>query len=416
MSIPRRHCLVIGGGVVGVHIAALLAEAGHQVDLFDPAGIAERTSRGNAAALAFTDIIPLATPGILWKAPRWLIDPLGPLSIRPAYLFRLAPWLLRFALASRPARVEAATMAQAELMRIAEHETLTLAERAGIAAMIRHDGCLELYESEDELAASQPGWDRKAAAGIAYTHLRGAELAALQPGLSPRFVAGTFVPAWKTVTEPQHYARAVWAYAERLGARLDRCRVTRLDLRRERPAAHLSDGRRIEADRIIVAAGAWSKSVLTGTSAAELPLDTERGYNTTLPSTAFDLKRQLIFPGHGFVITPLENGIRVGGAVEFAGLKARPNFDRATAMLDKARQFLPGLDPANGRQWMGYRPSLPDTLPVLGRLKEHRDVILAFGNGHLGLTQAAAMGRLVTDIVSDQPPPLDLAPFRPDRF
>ena len=137
---------------------------------------------------------------------------------------------------------------------------------------------------------------------------------------------------------------------------------------------------------------------------------------TTLPLGAFDVKRQLIFPRHGFVITPLETGLRVGGAVELGGLKRPPNYARSRAMLEKAARFLPGLKTEGGRHWMGYRPSLPDSLPVIGRARNDPRAIYAFGHGHLGLTQAAAAGRLVRDLVQDRAPPIDLKPFRPGRF
>ncbi|TDH35000.1 FAD-dependent oxidoreductase [Pseudohoeflea suaedae] len=416
MSAPSRDVIVIGAGIVGVNIAAMLSENGHRVRVVDPEGVAEMTSRGNAAALAFSDIMPLASPKIMWKAPRWLFDPLGPLSIRPSYLPRLVPWLTRFALSSTPDRVEASIAAQSAMMDLAARETFALAERADIADLIRHDGSLELYESEGEFRASLPGWDRREASGIEFRHVRGGDLADLQPGLAGRFVAGTFVPGWKTVSDPRDYALAVWKHAEKFGAKLERRKVTRLELSGAKPVAVLEDRTELSAERIVIAAGAWSTRILKGTSAARIPLDTERGYNTTLPRGAFDLKRQLIFSGHAFVVTPLENGVRVGGAVEFAGLDAAPNYARSKIMLDKARDFLPGLDPSGGVEWMGFRPSLPDSLPVLSPLRERGDILLAFGNGHLGLTQSAAMGRIVTDLVSEKTPSIDLAPFRADRF
>jgi glycine/D-amino acid oxidase-like deaminating enzyme len=128
------------------------------------------------------------------------------------------------------------------------------------------------------------------------------------------------------------------------------------------------------------------------------------------------LKRQLTFGGHGFVVTPLSTGVRVGGAVEFAGLEAPPNFARAAALLAKAKRFMPGLRTEGGKQWMGFRPSLPDSLPAIGVSATDARVIYAFGHGHFGLTQSAATARLVADIIFGRPPPLDLAPFRPQRF
>ena len=147
-----------------------------------------------------------------------------------------------------------------------------------------------------------------------------------------------------------------------------------------------------------------------------MPLETERGYNTTLPPGAFDLRRYLIFGEHGFVISPLSSGIRVGGAVELAGLDLPPNYKRSEAMLKKAAVFLPGLRTDGGTQWMGYRPSLPDSLPAIGASRASGRIVYAFGHGHLGLTQSAGTGRLVADLVTGKEPAIDLAPFSPQRF
>lgn len=408
--------IIVGGGIVGIATAALLAEAGHAVTVIDRSGLAEETSKGNAAALAFSDIMPLASPKILLKAPKWLLDPLGPLSIRPSYLPRLAPWLWQFWKASLPARHQASITTQTALMRLAEAEMMALVDRAGIAGMVRHDGSLELYESEAEFNATAVGWQRREQAGIAFEHVRGGRLAELQPGLSHCFVAGTFVPGWKTVSEPQGFALALWAHAERLGAVFEKAEVRSLERSEQGPSVRLADGTTRQADRIVICAGAWSTRLINPVTRLRIPLDTERGYNTTLPPGAFDLRRQLIFSNHGFVVTPLATGVRVGGAVELGGLDLPPNFARSKSMLDKAANFLPGLKTTGGVEWMGFRPSMPDSLPVIGALPEDRSVLLAFGNGHLGLTQSAAMGRLIADIVGGKAPSIDIASCRPDRF
>ena len=155
---------------------------------------------------------------------------------------------------------------------------------------------------------------------------------------------------------------------------------------------------------------------IAATLGEKIPLETERGYNTTLPPGAFDLRRQLTFPGHGFVVTPIGGGVRVGGAVELGGLKRPPNFARSAAMLAKAQRFLPGLRAEGGTPWMGFRPSLPDSLPAIGPSRASPRIIHAFGHGHLGLTQSAATGRLVSDLVAGRALALDIAPFSPQRF
>ena len=246
-------------------------------------------------------------------------------------------------------------------------------------------------------------------------HLEKAELGDYQPGLGASFTRGTFVPGWKTVADPKQLGKALWAYAERQGAAFVQGDVGLAMPSQQRILVQLRHGRTILARRLVIAAGAWSHR-LARPFGDRIPLETERGYNTTLPKTAFDVKRQLIFSGHGFVITPLETGLRIGGAVELGGLERPPNFARSKAMLEKARRFLPGLDASGGREWMGYRPSLPDSLPVIGRARSMPQVIYAFGHGHLGLTQAAATARLVRDLVDGKPAAVDLAAFSAQRF
>ncbi|MGY6707928.1 MAG: NAD(P)/FAD-dependent oxidoreductase [Rhizobiaceae bacterium] len=410
-----RDIVVVGGGIIGIAVAAALVDRGHDVTLVDRTGICEETSSGNAAALAFSDILPLAQKGMIGQVPRWLMDPLGPLSISPAYLPNLLPWLWKFWRAGRSANYQASVQAQAAMMRLAEREWMALMDRTGSRPLLREDGCLELYESEAEWQAAQTGWTERERFGIEFRHVRGTEVAELQPDLSDRFVAGTFVPGWKTVADPQRLGKAVWAHAEAAGARFLNGEVKDVELEGGKPQLRFADGRTLRAAALVIAAGAWSHR-LARRFGDRIPLETERGYNTTLPAGAFDLKRQLVFSRHGFVVTPLEGGIRVGGAVEFAGLERPPNYARAKAMLEKASRFMPGLKTEGGREWMGYRPSLPDTLPVIGPSPSAPNVFYAFGHGHLGLTQSAATGRLIADLVAGVSPAIGLAPYRPDRF
>ena len=407
--------VVVGAGIVGLATAFKLQEAGRRVVLIDRKGMAEETSRGNAGAFAFSDVIPLATSGVMRKLPKWLSDPLGPLAIRPEYLPRIMPYLVRFWRAGWPDRVAASIKAQSALMRLARRETERLVAAAGLGHMVRADGVLELYESEAELRATARDDAAKAAEGIAFRHVRGDELAELQPGLSPRLVCGTFIAEWQTVSDPYDFAVAVGEAALARGARLERGEVTQLRPQDDGVIVELADGSARRASAVVVAAGAWSAR-LTQALGDAIPLETERGYNTTLPAAGFDLRRQLTFPGHGFVVTPLTSGIRIGGAVELGGLDLPPNFRRADAMLHKAAQFMPGLGTGGGTQWMGFRPSLPDSLPAIGFAQRSRRIVYAFGHGHLGLTQAAGTGALVAELLAGTPPSLDLTPFSPQRF
>lgn len=406
---------IIGAGIVGIAAAAYLAEAGRKVTVFDRTGICEETSSGNAGAFAFSDVLPLAHKGMIGNVPKWLADPLGPLSIPPGYLPQLLPWLYRFWRAGAPANYEASLAAQAGLMKLAEQEWAALMARSATGSMLREDGSLELYESEAEFSASLPGWAARDRFGIAYRHVEKSELADYQPGLAGRFVRGTFVPEWKTVSDPRDLGKAIWRYAEANGSVFIPGDVGLVRPVGERIVVQLKQGRTLYARHVLVAAGAWSH-LLARQLGDVIPLETERGYNTTLPSAAFDVKRQLIFSGHGFVVTPLAAGVRIGGAVELGGISRPPNYARSRAMVEKAKRFLPGLDPSGGREWMGFRPSLPDSLPVIGGSRSHANVHYAFGHGHLGLTQSAATGRLIRDRILGDRPPLELTPFSAQRF
>jgi len=406
---------IVGAGIIGLSTAFKLQEAGRSVVLIDRKGIAEETSRGNAGAFAFSDVIPLATSGVLRKLPKWLGDPLGPLTIRPEYLPRIMPWLVRFWRAGWPDRVAASLKAQASLMRVSRTEAESLIANAGLERLIRRDGVLELHESEADLRATARDDAAKAAEGIEFRHVRGAELAELQPGLSPRITCGTFIPKWQTVEDPYDYAVAVGEAAIGRGARFHKGEVVQLRPGDGGVILEMGDGAALHAKQVVVAGGAWSHR-LTRPLGDDIPLETERGYNTTLPGYSFDLKRQLVFGGHGFVVTPLSSGIRIGGAVELGGLELAPNFRRADAMLEKAARFMPGLATKGGQQWMGFRPSLPDSLPAIGYSRRSRHIVYAFGHGHLGLTQSAGTGKLVAELLAGASPSIDLTPFSPQRF
>lgn len=406
---------VVGAGIIGLSVAMHLLAQGRSVLLIDRKGIALETSAQNAGALAFSDILPLASPRILRQAPRWLLDPLGPLAIRPGYALQIVPWLMRFGMASRPSAYRASLQAQTQLMRLAAPAFHAMLARAKASHMIRQDGSLQVYESDAEVRSSLAGWQLRAEAGIAFEHVKGERLRALQPGLASSIIAGTFVPHWETVSDPFDVASALGRHVLQAGATWRQAEVRSIAVRDGGVELQLAQGGAVRAKQAVIATGAWSRQLAAQLGDA-IPLETERGYNTTLPPGAFDLQRQIIFGAHGFVVTPLSTGIRVGGAVELGGLQLPPNFKRSAHMLEKATRLLPGLRTEGGTQWMGYRPSLPDSLPVIGHAKAGRQVVYAFGHGHLGLTQSGATGQLVAELLAGQTPSIPLDPFRPDRF
>ncbi|WP_281978915.1 NAD(P)/FAD-dependent oxidoreductase [Pseudorhizobium flavum] len=407
--------VVIGAGVIGLSAAIAAQARGLSVTVFDKEGPAAGASAGNAGAFAFTDILPLASPGIMRKAPKWLLDPLGPLSVPPSYALNIAPWMYRFWRACSPARVASSTDAQTALMDLSKAELEPFLQQTGTLNMLRKDGNLQVYESQAELDASLPGWAARERHGIEFRHLDAAGMAELQPGLSPRFTRGTFTPGWYSIADPKLYTIALADHFRAKGGKIRQADVTAVRPDETGVKIVTAQGEQDRAGQVVVAAGAFSHRIAR-TLGESIPLETERGYNTTLPLTAFDLRTQVTFGGHGFVVSRLSTGIRVGGAVELGGLDLPPNYKRSQAMLGKAQAFLPGLKAEEGVQWMGFRPSLPDSLPAIGRARGLARVIYAFGHGHLGLTQSTGTARLVADLLTDERLPIEISPFSPQRF
>lgn len=411
----NADAVVIGAGIVGVMAAHYLQNDSRKVLLVERDEVAAGASAGNAGILAFPEIIPIPSPGIMFKAPKWLLDPLGPLSLPPAYALNMVPWLWRFWRASSRKAFAHGIAAQTGMMQLAAGEMERMRAIAELSSFFTHTGTLDLYDSEASFNAATPDWLEKEKAGFQFTSVGRADIERLQPGLAPQFRHAMYTPAGIQVNDPQGLTRAVADLVVASGGTLQKGEVRDIVPHAEGAMITLADGATIIARTVVVAGGAWSKP-LAARLGDPVPLETERGYNTTLPAQSFHLQRQLYFNDHAFVVTPLAEGIRVGGAVELGGLELAPNYRRSKVLLAKAARFLPELKTEGGREWMGFRPSMPDCLPVIGRSSASPSILYAFGHGHLGLTQSAATGRLVSDLAAGRATSLSTDPFRPGRF
>jgi D-amino-acid dehydrogenase len=394
----ESHIAIVGAGIVGLSTACQLTEEGFTVTLIDkgdPATLGP--SRGNAGQLAATGIFPLGTPGIWKEALSLWLDPNGPLHIPLRNLPEVAPWLIRFLAASRTAPYKAGVAALAMLNAGANAETEALYTRAGLHNAIRKTGTLTLYESEKAYQADRKKWGARTAHGIEWTKLSTAELTDLEPDLNvAAFAHAFFMPGLWHVDDPYHVACGLYAYAERLGVTL-RCAEVDTVLPTENGGdILLANQGRLSADAVILSAGVWTKR-LANRLHDTVPLTTERGYNATLTDPGVTMRHPITFTDRGFVLTPLDTGLRIGGQVELGGADRPANLARAENMLRIAKGFLPGLRTKDGPRWMGARPSIPDSLPMIGPSKDSPRILYACGHGHYGLTQSAITGRLLTD-------------------
>lgn len=406
---------MIGAGIVGMSAALHLQRAGRRVTVIDPRAPGTMASFGNAGGIVTGALMPTSTPGLWKQVPRMLLDPMGPLRIRWRYLPRLTPWLIRFLRAGRPGRLEPTARALWPLLSRAYDEHLALARLVGAEDIVHPNGWLKLYQTEAGFAQSLPERELMARFGVNAQILGPGEIGELEPGLVRRFVRGIYQPDSGSVTSPGRLVRTyaghfvagggtvVGEAVRRLASVADQVEVT-TDLGIHR------------FDEVVVAAGAWSAR-LARTLGERIPLETERGYHLNLASDgAVELHRPTFFADRGLVLAPMEDGVRLTGGVELAGLDAPPDFVRIKRLLPVARELLPGLSDTITREWMGHRPSTPDSLPVIGRSPRNPRVIHAFGHGHLGLTLGPVTGRLVAGIAAGGPQEIDPAPYRPDRF
>jgi len=411
------HVVIVGAGIIGIQTAHALLDDGHAVTLVDPDGLGQRTSRGNAGGIVHVDILPLASPKVWREIPRWLIDPLGPFSIRPSYALAILPWLLGFVRASTPAQVERSTQALIALngASIGAWER-RLGKLGLVQKHLRPLGYACVFSSKPQFEAALPTLQRQEKLGYRLELLTDhAAVKKLEPALGPAAVAAANYPAGVNVDDPAIVTLALGEQAIARGAKLVRGEVAGVTRAATGVETRLSSGQTIASDMAVIAAGAWSRPLCAGLG-DDVPLDTERGYNLTLPRGSLGLSRMILFEGEGFVTTPLDIGDRLGGAVEFGGLSLPPNYKRVDAMVARAKRFLPDAKFEGGTRWMGFRPSLPDTLPVISTASRTDRVIYAFGHAHHGLTQSAITAELVGALVARRPPSLSLEPFDVRRF
>ena len=409
-----KHVAVIGAGIVGACCASYLRREGFDVTLIEREAPGAGASKGNAGALSPGSCAPLAMPGVFRKIPGWLADPDGPLTIRPRYFLKAAPWLMRFALSARPERVEKIADGLRALHRhvFDSYEPIVGAARAG--ALIRRTGVLVVYKSEAAFRGSAREWEIRSQRGARQRAVSGGELREIEPAIAPEFTHGMFSPDHGHVVNPP---RLVQALADQLtadGGRLVRADATAVRLTADGVAIRHADGE-IEADRVVIAAGAHSGTLL-GSLGLSLPLETQRGYHVTLTDPGFEPRVPVSVSEGKYYATPMEGGLRVAGTVEFAGLEAPPEYRRARLLLPQVRELYPQVRVEHFTEWMGHRPCMPDSLPVIDRAPGHDRVFLAFGHGHNGMTSAPVTGRLIADLVAGRAPFMDPAPYAATRF
>lgn len=412
---PRsEEIIVIGAGIVGLCCARWLQRDGHRVRLLERERPGAGASSGNAGVFAVDSVLPLAIPATIRALPGMLLDPLGPATVHWPSLPGLLPWLGRFLANSRPSRVESCARSLADLCSQAREGFTPLTAGRPAASLLRDTGWLTVFETGAALERAQSGIAARRRLGVRAETLTASELRELAPALTPGLAGGVLYPDCWMCSDPAGLVDALADDFRADGGVVEQAEVDAL--------APDGDGVRLEerhsrrrARAVVVAAGAHSRP-LAASLGDRIPLAAERGYHLMLPRPQLRLPLPVMSGEHAFVATPMAGGLRLAGTSELGGLDRPPAWRRAEHLGSLGRGLLPGLALDNATRWMGYRPTLPDSLPVIGPSPRCQRVIYAFGHQHLGLTLAGITGRLVADVLAHRTWRLDPNAVAPGRF
>ncbi len=412
------HVTIIGAGIVGTATAAFLQRAGYQVTIIDRLPPGEGCSFGNAGGIAFAEIMPTIHPRMLLKLPGWLMDPLGPITVRWSYLPKVLPWFFAAMRNSTPARVNAITAARAQLGLRAVSDFETLLKAAGSHELMAYRETLRVFDSERQFKAEAHERAVKAEHGFPVETYSGDQAREMEPALSKHITHAASHGGWLFVRNPERVVKSIAEHVTRNGGSFLRDDVLGIEVRDGRAVAlRLKSGGRRAVDRMVICAGAYSHT-LAAMFGDPVLLEAERGYHMVLPDSGVTLSRSITYARTPGAATPMEMGLRLAGTDEFAGLDAPPNYARADKLWSLFKMVLPELKPANEKttRWMGRRPGTPDSLPVIGPSNHVGNVWYGFGHGHMGLTWGPTTGRMIAEMITRTSTNADVSAFRVDRF
>jgi D-amino-acid dehydrogenase len=410
-----KEITVVGAGIVGIVTALYLQREGHKVTVVDRQAPGEGTSFGNAGSVAPGSIIPVAMPGTLKQVPKWLSDPLGPLSLSWRQLPFMLPWFLHFQRACNADRVRRGAAILRSLNAPSVEAYADLLGAAGAPELLRREGMLHVYKTEAGFKASAFGRKLRTDNGCVVELVDADRIRELAPGLSPGYRWGFNLPDNAHVHSPLGVVQALAAHFKNNGGTLVRANVTDIRCGDGSAVKLHTDAMLLSAECVVIAAG-YASGKLAAKLGTRVPLAPERGYHIEIPGAAAAQCCPVTDGEARFVATPMAGGLRIAGTSEFQAADAAPNWARAETLATLAEGMFPGIKAEHYSRWMGVRPSTPDSTPIIGRSSRHPQVVFAFGHGHWGLMAAPVTGHLVADLVADRAPRIDLSPFRPERF
>ena len=406
---------VIGAGIVGTSSALWLQRSGHNVALIDRVAPGMGTSFGNAGVFATYANVPLNSPTLPRRLPGLIFSKESPLHVNWAHVPRMAPWLIRFLRNCTQSRVEGISAALASLLEHAEDGAFPLFKDSGADRFIHSRGGLYLYDTEQSFAKAQGEIALRRKHGIKVDVLDPEEVGQLEPALAKVYAKGVYFPDNHQYVSPSDTIEAMAGHFTATGGTLVSADVKTISKLPDGILEIATSGTPVRCRQLVLAAGAFSKR-LFGTLVERLPLETERGFHAVFPGHEGLLNRPVGWAPGGFYLSPMSHGLRAAGTVDLGGLSDEVHQGNLDHIIRHARRLLPDLPETPDTTWVGHRPTLPDSLPVIGRSSRTPEIILAFGHQHVGMTLGGITGKLVAQIADGTDPMVDLKPFSPQRF
>lgn len=406
---------IIGAGIVGVVCAIALCRQGHTVTIVDEREPGMGCSYGNGGAISPDACIPIAMPGILPTIPKMLLSSGGPVSLDPSYFPRAFPWLVRWALCSRLNVAKRSSAAMSALHKTSLDGYRSLLGGQKFSDLIRMDGQIHVYESDLIGKGERLARSFRQDMGVQFNDINAATLREMEPCLAPIYKRGTFYPNAGHTVNPLRMVQTLFAIFIEMGGEYRRTRVRSFGFDASGPTSLQTDAGEVPFNKLVIAAGAWSHQ-LTSMLGTKIPLEAERGYHIMFRDSSVSLNHKIMNGSHSFGATSMEDGLQITGTVEFAGVDAPPNEQRTNSLRKHGIRMFPGLEAVTGKTWMGCRPSLPDSLPVLDHSPKFRNVVFNFGHSHFGLIGAPASAEIVAALIDEREPPIDRQPYRANRF
>jgi D-amino-acid dehydrogenase len=407
--------VVIGGGIVGICTARYLQRTGRAVSLVEPGSPGAGASGHNGGVFNFGECVPIGTPDVIKAVPRMLVDPMSPLVIRWRYLPRLAPWLTRFILASRAKRVEEISIALHRLTDSAMGGYAPLLEGSAADALVSDGGVLYAYQTDESFDGARFTMDLRNRRGTKIDILDDSGISALDPVLTGRFRHAMHSVTARFTLDPERFTHALAEDFIRDGGAIHAATAHGFERHNGRVEAVTTSAGSIRTESVVIAAGAWSTR-FTRQLGFDVPLEAERGYGVHIEDPGISFRLPTIVSDLHLAFRPTPTGTQIAGVDELASADAPARPELTKRLVQGAEEVFPELRTDRMTWWMHCRPSMPDSLPVIGRVPGVSNAFMAFGHGHKGLCLGAITGKLVQQLMDGEAMSVDLEPYRPTRF